>query len=68
MFRADSLYLPEQPAIFLALLQTQVYGLIQQRIDFDGEDRRAANEFVDMGADEFEGFQFTNDFGSPGDH
>ena len=65
MFRADSLHLPGATSYILSPASNSGVWLntTTQTQDFDGEDRRVANEFVDMGADEFEGFQFTNDLG-----
>jgi hypothetical protein len=34
-----------------------------QRYDMDGDERLLGSDFVDIGADEFEGFQYTNDLG-----
>jgi hypothetical protein len=34
-----------------------------QRFDIDAEERLVGADFVDIGADEFEGFQYTNDLG-----
>lgn len=65
MFRADSLHLPGATSYILSPASNSGAWLntATQTQDFDGEDRRVANEFVDMGADEFEGFQYTNDLG-----
>ena len=63
MFRADSLHLPAATTYILSPASNNGawLGSGSQTLDFDGEARLVANNTPDIGADEFEGFQYVND-------
>jgi len=63
MFNTDSLHLPASTTyIFSPASNAGAWlGTPTQLKDFDGEDRLVANNTPDIGADEFEGFQYNND-------
>ena len=63
MFRADSLHLPAATTYILSPASNNGawLGTSTQTLDFDGEARLVANNTPDIGADEFEGFQYVND-------
>lgn len=62
-FSSDSLHLPGATSyIFSPASNAGTWlGTQTQLNDFDGEQRLVANGTPDIGADEFEGFQYTND-------
>ena len=63
MFRADSLHLPAATTYILSPASNngKWLGTGTQTLDFDGDARLVANNTPDIGADEFEGFQYVND-------
>ncbi len=63
MFSSDSLHLPSATSYILSPASNNGVwlGTATQTKDFDGEDRLVANNTPDIGADEFEGFQYVND-------
>jgi hypothetical protein len=65
MFTADSLHLPEATSyIFSPASNAGTFiNSATGRYDVDGDERNLANGTPDIGADEFEGFQWTNDLG-----
>lgn len=65
MFTVDSLHLPEATSyIFSPASNAGTFiNSSTGRYDIDGDERNLANGTPDIGADEFEGFQWTNDLG-----
>ncbi|MEP7234967.1 MAG: T9SS type A sorting domain-containing protein, partial [Ignavibacteriota bacterium] len=63
MFRADTAHMPNATSYILSPASNNGawLGSQTQRYDFDGEERLVANNTPDIGADEFEGFQYVND-------
>ena len=63
LFSSDSLHLPGATSYILSPASNNGawLGTATQTNDFDGEARLVANNTPDIGADEFEGFQFVND-------
>ncbi len=63
MFGADSLHMPNATSYILSPASNNGawLGTGTQTLDFDGEARLVANNTPDIGADEFEGFQYVND-------
>jgi len=63
MFILDSLHMPPATSYILSPASNNGVwlGTATQTFDFDGDQRLVANNTPDIGADEFEGFQFTND-------
>jgi hypothetical protein len=63
-FTSDSLHLPEATSyIFSPASNAGKWISATSRQDIDGDERLLANGTPDIGADEFEGFQWTNDLG-----
>jgi hypothetical protein len=62
-FTTDSLHLPEATSYIFSPASNagKWLGSGSQRFDIDGDERLLANGTPDIGADEFEGFQWTND-------
>ena len=62
-FTTDSLHLPEATSYIFSPASNAGKWLnsASQRYDIDGDERLLANGTPDIGADEFEGFQWTND-------
>lgn len=62
-FTMDSLHLPEATSYIFSPASNAGKWLNSgsQRFDIDGDERLLANGTPDIGADEFEGFQWTND-------
>jgi hypothetical protein len=64
MFTTDSLHLPEATSyVFSPASNAGRWISGTGRFDVDGDERLLANGTPDIGADEFEGFQWTNDLG-----
>jgi hypothetical protein len=63
MFTTDSLHLPGATSYILSPASNNGVWLntATQTFDFDGDQRLVANNTPDIGADEFDGFQYTND-------